>query len=130
MPEGGTIRISTENINLGSDTGLSLKEGRYLKIVVKDQGTGISEEHLKNIFDPYFSTKEAGRGLGLSITYSIIKQHDGLLRAESKLGVGTTFTIYLSASEKQIKEKESVEDASAACEGRILIMDDEEIIRE
>ncbi len=130
MPEGGTIRIRTENSIPGSDTGLPLKEGRYVKVTIQDQGTGISEKHLKNIFNPYFTTKEAGHGLGLSITYSIIKQHDGFLTAESKLELGTIFTIYLPASEKQIEEKERVECTAVAGDGKILIMDDEEIIRE
>jgi PAS domain S-box-containing protein len=129
MPEGGTISISTENVNISSDTGLLLQKGKYVKIIVKDQGIGIAEGYLKKIFDPYFSTKEAGRGLGLSVTYSIIKNHDGHILAESELGVGSTFTIYLPASEKQDIEKETLEDTFTAGEGKVLIMDDEEIIR-
>ncbi len=127
MPEGGKIRIVTENITLATNTGLPLKEGRYLKVTVQDKGTGISEEHLKNIFDPYFTTKEAGRGLGLSITYSIINQHDGLITAKSNLGAGTTFTIYLPASEKQVEENKSVECTAIPGDGKVLIMDDEEV---
>ncbi len=130
MPEGGTIRISLDNLELSPGTVLPLQEGRYIKVVIHDQGIGLDKEHLMKIFDPYYTTKEAGRGLGLSITYSIINQHAGYISAESEVGVGTTFTFYLPASEKQIKEKETVEDAPVAGEGRILIMDDEEIIRE
>ncbi len=130
MPQGGTIRISTENSELGPGIELPLQEGRYLKVTIQDQGTGISEEHLKNIFDPYFTTKEMGHGLGLSITYSIIKNHEGHISVESKLGVGTTFTIYLPASENQVEAKVSVERTLAAGEGKVLLMDDEEIIRE
>jgi PAS domain S-box-containing protein len=129
MPEGGMIRIYTENFDLSSDTGLPLEEGRYLKIVIQDQGIGIEKEYLQKIFDPYFTTKEAGRGLGLSITYSIVKNHDGLLTVESEKGTGTTFTIYLPASDKQIEEKETVEDIFIAGEGKILLMDDEEVVR-
>ncbi|MBC8554728.1 MAG: transporter substrate-binding domain-containing protein [Candidatus Brocadiales bacterium] len=128
MPEGGTIRISMENSTLGSDTGFPLEEGRYVKVSVQDRGTGISEAYLQKIFDPYFTTKEAGRGLGLSITYSIIKQHGGHLTAASKLGVGTTFTIYLPASDKQVAEKETEGETLIAGEGKILLMDDEELI--
>jgi PAS domain S-box-containing protein len=130
MPEGGTIHIITENTVLAPDTGLPLQEGRYVKIVIQDEGVGIAEEHLQKLFDPYFTTKEMGRGLGLSISYSVVKQHEGYISAESELGVGTTFTIYLPASEKQIEEKETVEDTFVAGEGKVLIMDDEEIIRE
>ncbi len=130
MPEGGVIRICIDNIELASGTNLPLQAGRYVKVVVQDQGIGIDNEHLMKIFDPYYSTKEAGRGLGLSITYSIINQHDGYISAESDVGVGTTFTIYLPASDKQIEEKEPLEDASVVGEGKILLMDDEEIIRE
>ena len=130
MPKGGDIRISTENSELVSDSGLPLQEGRHVKIIIKDQGIGITEEHLKNVFDPYFTTKEMGRGLGLSVVYSIIKNHDGHISVESKLGAGATFTIYLPASEKQIEAEETLEDTFIAGEGKILLMDDEEIIRE
>ncbi len=130
MPKGGTIRISTENSNLSSDAGLPLQEGKYVKIVIQDEGAGIAEEQLKNVFDPYFSTKEMGRGLGLSIVYSIIKNHNGHILVESEPGVGTTFTMYIPASDKKIEEKETVEDTFIAGEGKILLMDDEEIIRE
>ncbi len=101
-----------------------------MKVVIQDHGIGISEEHLKSLFDPYFTTKEMGRGLGLSVVYSIIKKHDGHISVESELGVGTTFTMYVPASEKQVKAKESIEDTFAAGNGKILLMDDEEIIRE
>jgi signal transduction histidine kinase/CheY-like chemotaxis protein len=130
MPGGGTIRISTENIEPVPGTGLPLQEGRYIKIVMQDRGVGIAEEQLHKIFDPFYTTKEMGRGLGLSITYSIIKNHDGHISVESEPGAGTTFTIYLPASEKQPEEKETVEDTFTTGEGKILIMDDEEIIRE
>ncbi len=130
MPEGGTIRIHAENFDFNSGTGLPLEKGRYLKIIIQDQGIGIEKERLQKIFDPYFTTKEAGRGLGLSITYSIIKNHAGHISVESEIGTGTIFKIYLPASEEQVKEKEAVEHASVSGEGKILIMDDEELIRE
>ena len=129
MPEGGTLRISTENSNLGSDTGLPLQEGRYVKIVIQDQGIGIDKERLQKIFDPYFTTKEAGRGLGLSISYSIIKNHNGYIFVESKIGTGTTFTIYLPASKKQIEEEKNAEDTFNLGAGRILLMDDDQFVR-
>jgi PAS domain S-box-containing protein len=129
IPGGGTIMIEIENALFGSDTGMSLKGGRFIKITIHDQGTGISEDHLQKIFDPYFTTKEMGRGLGLAITYSIIKNHDGHISVESELGQGTTFDIYLPASERQIVTKQVSEDRSQTGEGRVLIMDDEEFIR-
>ncbi len=130
MPEGGTIHISAENISFDSDAGLPLQEGKHVKVVIQDQGVGIAEDNLKKIFDPYFTTKEMGRGLGLSIIYSIIKNHDGYIAVESELGVGTTFTIYLPASDKQIEVKETEEDSFTDGDGKVLIMDDEKIIRE
>ncbi|MCP5004703.1 MAG: PAS domain S-box protein, partial [Planctomycetes bacterium] len=130
MPEGGPIRISVENSELDANAGLELHEGMYLKIVIQDYGIGIAKEPLRNIFDPYFTTKEMGRGLGLSIVYSIIKNHGGHISVESEIGVGTTFTVYLPASEKQVEEKETIGDTFAVGEGKVLIMDDEEIIRQ
>jgi len=128
MPGGGTIRIEAENITLKDDHGPPLKDGKYIKIRVADQGVGIPREFLKKVFDPFFSTKQKGSGLGLSTAYSIIKKHNGLITLESELGSGTTFYIYLPASKKKAEKKESVEELLATGEGRILLMDDEEII--
>lgn len=102
MPEGGVIRVRAENIILDKDDAV-LKEGKYVKITIKDSGKGIPEEILPKIFDPYFTTKEMGSdkgmGLGLAVCYSIIKKHDGHITVESKTGEGTTFHIYLPAVE-------------------------------
>ncbi len=130
MPDGGKILIHIDNSEPDSRSGLPLQEGRYVKVVIKDKGIGISEEQLRKVFDPYFTTKEMGRGLGLAIVYSIIKQHGGHISVESVLGDGTTFTIYLPASVKQIEVQEFVRDTLIAGEGKILIMDDEKIIRD
>jgi len=83
MPNGGTITIRTENSRIEADSGLPLSAGRYIKIVVEDQGVGISKNHLSNIFEPYFTTKQKGSGLGLATTYSIIKRHDGHINVYS-----------------------------------------------
>jgi CheY-like chemotaxis protein len=88
---------------------------------------GIAEDHLLNIFDPYFTTKQEGSGLGLATTYSIIKKHDGHITVESQLGVGTTFHSYLPASEKAVPEKQEVRLIKG--QGRILVMDDEASLR-
>lgn len=130
MPEGGAINIKAENVTLSSDSSIPLKEGRYIKISIKDRGTGIPPGHLSKIFDPYFTTKSKGSGLGLTTSYSIVTKHDGCITVESELGKGTTFFIYLPASDREIiPAKESVASPMRG-KGRILIMDDEEAIRD
>jgi PAS domain S-box-containing protein len=130
MPEGGTIRICAENAVLGAKSGLPLKEGSYLKISIEDQGAGIPEEQLKKIFDPYFTTKQEGSGLGLTIVYSIIKNHDGHITVKSTMGAGTVFTLFLPASDKQVPEEKSAAEAPICGKGRILLMDDDVMLRE
>jgi PAS domain S-box-containing protein len=98
MPKGGTITISSENAVVAEPSPLPLKPGNYVKISVRDHGVGISRDHLSMIFDPYVTTKEQGSGLGLATSYAIIKQHGGHIFAESEIGKGTTFNIYLHAS--------------------------------
>jgi PAS domain S-box-containing protein len=131
MPEGGTVNIRAKNTVLETGTALPLPEGNYVEIRIEDHGVGIPKEYLNRIFDPYFTTKHRGSGLGLATAYSIVKNHGGYIRVESKFGVGTTCYIYLPALEKAIvAKKEVVVEAPVAGKGRILIMDDEEIIRE
>jgi len=130
MPEGGVIRISAENKIVSAGDGLPVKDGRYIKIIIEDHGIGIPKEHLSKIFDPYFTTKHKGSGLGLTTAYSIIKNHDGYIGVESKLGVGTKFYIYLPASEKGAPAKSDMKERPVVGKGRILVMDDEDAIRE
>ena len=109
---------------------MPLKKGKYVKISVTDQGMGIPMEHLPNIFDPYFTTKQKGSGLGLAVAYSIVKKHGGHLAVESQLGKGTTFHLYLPAIERQIFTVEKIEEEKLpAGLGRILFMDDQPNIR-
>jgi PAS domain S-box-containing protein len=139
MLEGGTIKVQAENLNLARDNELQLPEGTYVKITIQDQGFGIAEENLPKIFDPFFTTKPTGTGLGLTIVYSIIKRHKGLIKITSKLGVGTTCQVYLPASHKEIlvhrSKMESSEEAFKAnlipikTNQRILVMDDEEDVQ-
>lgn len=136
MPQGGTIEVCTENFMINADKGsemLSLQDGTYVKISFRDQGVGISDKDLPLIFDPYYSSKERGTqkgmGLGLATSYSIIKQHNGEITAESKLGVGTTINIYLPASEIKVPVKKKLEEKALTGKGKILVMDDEEMIR-
>jgi PAS domain S-box-containing protein len=136
MPEGGTIKVRAENLKLDAGNGLQLPEGTYVKISIQDQGVGISEENLARIFDPFFTTKTKGTGLGLTTVYSIIKKHNGFIKVESKLGIGTTFQIYLPASHKEILVNRNITvlpEADLRCAsstGKILVMDDEENVRE
>jgi PAS domain S-box-containing protein len=127
MPKGGIIQVAAENLIIEDRYGLPVNPGRYIRISIKDQGVGITKEHLANIFDPYFTTKQEGSGLGLATTYSIIKNHDGHITVESQLGVGTTFHIYLPASERAVPEKEEIKLIKG--QGRILVMDDEAPLR-
>ncbi|MBE9528839.1 MAG: PAS domain S-box protein, partial [Proteobacteria bacterium] len=129
MPEGGTINISAESIDLG-DGVAPLPRGRYVKISITDEGAGIPEKHLQKIFDPYFSTKQKGSGLGLASTYSIIEKHLGHIDVESEVGTGTTFTIYLPASNKKAARGDNKESRCTEGAGRVLVMDDEEIIQD
>jgi signal transduction histidine kinase len=103
MPRGGVITFSAENVLLDGDVHNStpLPEGKYIKISIQDRGVGIPQKDLEKIFDPYFTTKpmgaEKGLGLGLAICHSIIRQHNGYISAESEVGGGATFHIYLPA---------------------------------
>jgi len=129
MPEGGVIRICAENMMLEGHELRSGKTGRHVRISVEDQGCGIPERQLRKIFDPFFTTKEKGRGLGLTTAFSVIKRHDGQISVESDVGVGTTFHVYLPASEEASPVAERAKEESARGQGRILLIDDEEIIR-
>ncbi len=123
MPEGGIIQVAADNLRIEDGHGLPVKPGRYIRISIKDQGIGIADKHFSKIFDPYFTTKEKGNGFGLATAYSIIKKHNGHITVESRAGVGTTFHIYLPASDKAIPGKEKVELIKGR--GKILVMDDE-----
>jgi signal transduction histidine kinase len=103
MPDGGIVELIAENTTIGTNIR-SVEQGNYVRIIIKDQGTGISRENLSRIFDPYFTTKKkkerGGIGLGLAISDSIIKYHNGLISVESIVNFGTTFSIYLAATMK------------------------------
>lgn len=135
MPNGGEIVVKAENVFIGKESLLNQRKGSYVKISFKDKGTGIPGELLEKIFDPYFSTKEMGvqkgMGLGLSITHSIVKKHHGLITVESELGRGSTFNIFLPASqqtEKIIEKTAASFPTALSRRGKILVMDDEKMI--
>ncbi|MFZ2197447.1 MAG: PAS domain S-box protein [Thermodesulfovibrionales bacterium] len=131
MPVGGTIAIAAKNVCApGEGLPVCLAEGMYIEISVKDSGIGIAEKYIHRLFDPYFTTKEKGSGLGLATSYSIIKNHGGLIDVKSQLGNGSTFFVYLPAVETERERVETVPAAADACrKGRVLVMDDEELIR-
>lgn len=130
MPNGGVIKVVAENVAHGLERDLALDKDYYIKISIADQGVGIPTEDLSKIFDPYFTTKQKGSGLGLSTSYFIIKKHDGYIRVESQTGVGTTFYIYLPAFPNGKVVKEKISDKPVAGKGRVLVIDDEEDIRD
>ena len=130
MPAGGTIKVRGENLEVGPESALPLNAGWYVKIIVQDQGIGIPPDYLPKIFDPYFTTKQAGSGLGLATVYSIVKSHGGHIAVESSLGVGTTFLVYLPAVTREINQRPEEDRQVVSGQGKILVMDDEEIVRD
>jgi PAS domain S-box-containing protein len=130
MPEGGVIEVTVENDSILSPSDLPLKPGNYVRVTVTDQGIGIPQDHLSKIFDPYFTTKQKGSGLGLATTYSIIKRHEGHISVSSALGQGACFTLYLPASSMKETSRDETPNELICGKGRILIMDDEDEIQE
>jgi PAS domain S-box-containing protein len=132
MPEGGTITIDAENVNITADGSLPLREGKYVRWSVKDYGTGIRQDDSQKILDPYFTTKPTGtargKGMGLAICYSIVKRHDGFIGFESEPGVGSNFSVYLPASIQGDFTTDTYQDDAKA--GRVLLMDDDETVRD
>lgn len=130
MPNGGKITISSENCVIDKRSLLPLKFGNYVKIKVDDQGVGISNKDIVKVFNPYFTTKETGNGLGLTISHSIINKHGGYITLESSQHKGTSFIIYLPALPGKKVPLVQKSDIIQKGEGRILVMDDHEDIRD
>lgn len=134
MPAGGVVTIEMGNVELPCDDfrdGVHMRAGRFVSISIADQGVGIPNEHLHRIFDPYFTTKPTGSGLGLATTYSIVSAHGGYIGVESTVDVGTRFLVYLPAADAAASPAvDTPTVAEIAVGGRALIMDDEEAIRE
>ncbi len=129
MPEGGIVKVGAENLSISEGNGLSLKAGKYVKIFIEDSGIGMPEEHIQKIFDPYFTTKQKGSGLGLATSYSIVRNHGGLITVQSRLGEGTTFYVYLPATTKAVSPRKG-EKIFFFDNKKILLMDDEETIKD
>jgi PAS domain S-box-containing protein len=129
MRDGGTLRIAASNERVPAGSHPVLPEGDYIRITVTDTGAGIPPEHIGKIFDPYFTTKLQGHGLGLATVFSIIKRHQGHIEVSSVVGKGTTFTFWLpAAKESQSLSTPPASFPGAGKGGRVLFMDDEEPI--
>ncbi len=130
MAEGGTITIAASNYTATRESDLPINEGKFVKISIRDQGQGIKPDDLPKIFDPYFTTKNDGTGLGLSIVHSIVNNHNGHIVVDSPPGKGTTFHIYLPASLMKNEKIKAEPSQVITGSGKILLMDDEEMIRD
>ena len=132
MPEGGRINICCDNVkDNASESFLITHDGNFVRITIRDTGVGIPLEVIDKIFDPYFTTKQEGNGLGLAICYSIIKKHDGHITVQSNPSKGTLFTLYLPANHSSnftVAEQQKLRPAVKAA--TVMVMDDEEMIRE
>lgn len=126
----GTITITARNCPPGTPEGTPLPPGRYVEVAVKDNGPGIPANILPKIFEPFFSTKRPGRGLGLTSCDLIVRKHDGYLRVESTVGQGATFWFYLSASSRKSADPPAPKPEVRRGTGRILLLDDDSAVRE
>jgi PAS domain S-box-containing protein len=124
MPEGGTLTVATDDVSDGPDA-------RFVRIAISDTGLGIGADKIERIFDPYFTTKSAGTGLGLSVAHSIVAQHGGRITVESAPGAGATFEVLLPAT-TAVQEAPQLQRPAAAAQDdgiRVLVVDDEEMVR-
>jgi two-component system cell cycle sensor histidine kinase/response regulator CckA len=133
MPHGGAISVRAENVyelSTRTEQTLRISPGRYVRVSIADNGIGIPKENLGRIFDPYFTTKQRGSGLGLATTHSIIKNHGGFVAVDSELGAGTTVCVTLPAAEAHETAACGVPTPALRRAGRrVLVMDDEEPVR-
>ena len=127
----GTVRVSAGNADISRETSLGLPSGgQFVRIAIQDSGIGIPDQNLAKIFDPYFTTKQKGSGLGLATSYSIIKNHGGMIEVKSEVNKGSTFSIYLPAAQGAETASETTTSTTiSARKGKILLMDDEELVR-
>ena len=134
MPEGGDLFLKTINITDKDITGkpYEVQPGNYVMLTVRDTGGGMDKETRERIFEPFFTTKglASGTGLGMASAYGTVKGHGGYIDVDSEKGKGTTFSIYLPATEKVIEEKEVLSDGLLKGKGSILLVDDEEMVLE
>jgi len=131
MTPGAVVQISAENVTATAETAFPPTPGRYVRLSFRDRGAGIPAEHLSKVFDPYFTTKPNRGGLGLPSVYSIMKKHEGYIDVESDVGVGTTFHLYLSASDFPPAAVDATSLADTPTRPlTILLMDDDDEMRQ
>jgi PAS domain S-box-containing protein len=130
MPEGGVVTIRGENITVGDNESTPLAQGAYVKISIEDKGDGIPPNIFSKVFDPYFTTRQKGSGLGLTIAYYIIRKHGGHIQVESSPGKGTTCHIFLPVSQSSLLTETKDTSLISSGRGKILVMDDDEILRD
>lgn len=128
LPEGGVVALSAEAVEITPESGLPLEPGKYVKITISDDGTGIRAEDLPRIFDPYFTTKKNGSGLGLASSYSIIKNHSGHISVTSRAGHGTVFEVLIPGIDLAVAVPEETGELTGGT-GRVLLMDDDDLVR-
>ena len=125
MQRKGILYVSAENITINDPQPSS----KYVKISIKDTGTGMSKETLDHIYEPFFTTKKDGHGLGLATSYSIIKNHEGMIKVDSVINEGSIFSVFLPATEEKYVKRKKSKKSNHRVKGLILVMDDEEDIR-
>ncbi|MGD0886477.1 MAG: PAS domain S-box protein [Thermodesulfovibrionales bacterium] len=129
MEGRGTVRVSARNVNFARETNPGLPDGgRFVGVDIQDSGIGIPEQNLAKIFDPYFTTKQRGSGLGLATSYSIIKNHGGVIEVKSEVNRGSTFSVYLPATEHTEAAASATPTPESTKKGRVLVMDDQEVV--
>jgi PAS domain S-box-containing protein len=132
MPGGGTLTIGAENVTLAAGNQLALPQGACVRVTFADEGCGMAQEMQHKIFDPYYTTKSGGSGLGLASVHSIVRKHDGHIGVRSAVGSGTVFTLHLPSIGAAITPAASAEPSLAGgteAKGKVLVMDDEALIR-
>ena len=136
MPQGGLVRVSVDKLDI-ADTAVrrhaDAREGRYVVLTVEDNGCGMTAETQRHLFEPFFTTKPVGKGtgLGLSTVYGIVKQHEGWIEVQSELAVGTTFRVFLPATDERPKSQQTSFTAKSVVSRResILVVEDEPLVR-
>jgi nitrogen-specific signal transduction histidine kinase/CheY-like chemotaxis protein len=129
MPRGGTVTVTVDNTHLVAGDVPTLDAGRFVRVDVRDTGGGMPDAQLETIFDPFYTTKRGRSGLGLATAFSIVRSHGGAIVVHSKENEGSTFTVYLPASEEDRLTAPGRDDGSIRGHGRLLIMDDDEAVR-
>jgi nitrogen-specific signal transduction histidine kinase/CheY-like chemotaxis protein len=130
MPNGGSLKVGADNVVLADGEHPVLRAGSYVKLSVEDRGTGMSPDLLLRIFEPFFTTKTNGQGLGLATSYAIVKRHGGIIDVVSRMGAGSTFSVFLPAAPGEATRLPSSTRERHSGRGNILVMDDEEVVRD